>query len=79
MSYSPNVWKQIKNLTADDLIKALLKDGWKQDPASKDATIAYVKETSPTRQRVVIHYHPNKTYGPNLLKGLLTDNRVDRG
>jgi hypothetical protein len=34
-------------------------------PASADATIAYIKAGNPS-QRVVIHYHPRKTYGPKL-------------
>jgi predicted RNA binding protein YcfA (HicA-like mRNA interferase family) len=76
MSYAPNVWNQIKNLSADDLIRALKRDGWSKDPASRDATIAYLKETSissTTRRRIVIHYHPKKTYGPGLLKALIDD------
>ena len=70
MAFSPNVWNQLKNLTADDLIKALEKDGWAKDPASKGATIGYIKGGSPY-ERVVIHYHPKKTYGPGLLKALI--------
>ncbi len=72
MAYPPNVWNQLKNITADEIIKALLRDGWKRDPASKGATIGYIKESKP-RLRVVIHYHPKKTYGPKLLKALLGD------
>lgn len=72
MAFPSHVWSQIKNLTADELIRALLRDGWAKDPSSKGATIGYIKEGSP-RKRVVIHYHPRKTYGPKLLKALLKD------
>lgn len=72
MAFPPNVWNQLKNLTADDLISALERDGWKRDPSSKGAILAYIKTGSPN-QRTTIHYHPKKTYGPKLLKGLIED------
>jgi predicted RNA binding protein YcfA (HicA-like mRNA interferase family) len=73
MAFAPNVWSQLKNLTADELISALQRDGWTKDPASRDATISYIKYQSPKNKRVVIHYHPRKTYQPKLLRALLTD------
>ena len=72
MAFSKQVWNQLKSITADELIAALKRDGYVQDPASRDATIAYIKTSSPAK-RVVIHYHPQKTYRPKLLKGLLGD------
>jgi predicted RNA binding protein YcfA (HicA-like mRNA interferase family) len=70
MQYPRNVWQQLKNLTADDLISALKRDGWAADPCSG----AYHPFIHPvTRRRVIIHYHPQKTYGQGLLKGLLED------
>lgn len=72
MAFSKHVWDQLKSITADDLIAALKRDGYKQDPSSADATIAYIKQTSKP-SRVVIHYHPAKTYGAKLLKALLAD------
>ena len=72
MAFSKNVWNQLKSTTADEFISALERDGFTKDPASKDATIAYIKASSP-KKRVVIHYHPRKTYGPGLLKGLIAD------
>jgi predicted RNA binding protein YcfA (HicA-like mRNA interferase family) len=71
-AYPPNVWSQLKNLSADDLISALKKDGWNFDPASRGAIHGYIKTASPTH-RITIHYHPQKTYGPGLLKALLDD------
>jgi len=71
MAYSPDVWRQLKNLTADDLLDALRKDGWQLDPG-RGAVLAFTKGSNP-RLRVVIHYHPRKTYGPKLLKALLAD------
>ena len=72
MAFSPNVWNQIKNLSADDLISGLERDGWERDPASRGAILAYLKKGTPTH-RVTIHYHPRKTYGSKLLKGLIED------
>ncbi len=72
MAFPQQVWNQLKSISADDLIDALKRDGYEQDPASSDATIAFIKQGSPNK-RVVIHYHPRKTYGPKLLKALLAD------
>ena len=71
MAFPPNVWNQLKNLTADDLVDALRRDGWELEPKT-GATLAFVKGPYP-RRRIVIHYHPRKTYGAALLKGLLND------
>jgi predicted RNA binding protein YcfA (HicA-like mRNA interferase family) len=75
MAFPPNVWNQLKNLTADDIISALKRDGWTNDPASKGAIIGYLKKDSAGTviNRITIHYHPKKTYGPKLLQGLLAD------
>ena len=75
MAFPPNVWNQLKNLTADDLIGALLRDGWGKDPASKGAIIGFIKKDQNGKpiNRITIHYHPKKTYGPKLLAGLLDD------
>ncbi|MFQ5664633.1 MAG: type II toxin-antitoxin system HicA family toxin [Terriglobia bacterium] len=70
MAFSPNVWNQVKNLTKDQIIRALMRDGWVKDPSSRNATIAYIKHGDPSK-RVVIHYHPGETCGPKLLKHLL--------
>jgi predicted RNA binding protein YcfA (HicA-like mRNA interferase family) len=70
MRYPRHIWEQIKNLTADDLVSALERDGWKPDE-SNGALIPFIDPT--TRNRVIIHYHPRKTYGPKLLKALLED------
>lgn len=43
MAFSQHVWNQLKATTADELIAALKKDGYQKDPASSDATIAYIK------------------------------------
>ena len=52
---------------------ALKKDGWSLESASKGATRGYIKRTNTVAERIVIHYHPGKTYGAGLLKGLLVD------
>ncbi len=73
MSFPKRVWDQIKNITAGELIAALERDGWERDSESRSgAPIAFLKPGG-SSSRVVIHYHPRKTYGPNMLKALLRD------
>ncbi len=69
MLFTPHIWDQLKNLTADKIVTALEKDKWKRD-TSKGAILVY---RSHDGRRVTIHYHPHKTYGAKLLKGLLAD------
>lgn len=73
MAFSKTVWNQVKAATADDLVAALKRDGYKLDPASKGAIQAYIKTTPSGNKRVTIHWHPQKAYGPKLLQGLLGD------
>lgn len=70
MAYSGRVWSQLKNITADELISALEKSGWKLEPGCTGAIQVYRNANA---DRVSIHYYPKKTYGPKLLKGLLED------
>ncbi len=66
-----NIWDQIKNITAKDLIKALNNDkNWDLD-VIKGAEHIFI--TKDKRRRVSIHFQPGKTYGPKLLKKLLSD------
>lgn len=67
MKYQPNVWQQLKSITADELIRALENDGWVQE-IRIGAQLAYRHDNG---RIVTIHYHPHKTYGPKTLKGLL--------
>jgi predicted RNA binding protein YcfA (HicA-like mRNA interferase family) len=69
MEYSAQVWEQLKNLTAEEIVRALIKDGWVKEKGSGGIRI-YL---GPDKKRVGIHYHPHKTFGPKLLKGLLED------
>ena len=71
-AFPPNVWNQLKNKTADNIISALERDGWERDTTSKGAILGFIK-TGSHRERITIHYHPKKTYGPGLLKGLIAD------
>mgnify|MGYP001072639256 CR=1 FL=1 len=69
MNFPKNVWDQLKNISINELISALKKDGW--DPDEKASAVqAWVH---PDGRIVTIHYHPRKTFGPKLLKKLLTD------
>ena len=69
MKYPHNVWQQLKGITADELMRALEKDGWVQD-IGIGSELIYRHDDG---RRVSIHYHPGKTFGPWLLKGLLND------
>ena len=69
MKFSKNVWDQLKNKSADDLISALVKDGWMLDETA-GAEQVY---RHPNGRRVSIHYHPKMTYGRKLLKSLFKD------
>lgn len=70
MSFAPNVWNQLKNLTADDLISSLKKDSWTKDE-TRGAILVF--RSGDGKKRVGIHYHPKKTYGAKLLRNLLDD------
>ncbi len=69
MKYSKNIWNQLKNKTAKDLITALKKDGWIQDTKVGSEQVFRHSDG----RRVSIHFHPKKTYSPKLLKNLLED------
>lgn len=69
MKLPKDVWSQLKNKTADELVSALRKDKWVLD-VTRGAEQIY---RHPNGKRVSIHYHPKKTYGQKLLMALLTD------
>jgi predicted RNA binding protein YcfA (HicA-like mRNA interferase family) len=67
-SYQKHIWEQLKNKTADDLISALLKDGFLPDEEFRTERIY----RHPDGRKVSIHYHKgSQTYGAKLMKGLL--------
>ena len=70
MNLPRHIWDQIKNCRVEELQRALERDDWIQD-ATRGATLVYYHAQS--GRRVVVHYHPGKTYGPKLLRGLLDD------
>ena len=75
MSFSDDTWRQLKSTTANELVKALLRDDWVEEKR-RGATRVFTKPItngSGRRRRVAIHYHPKKTYGASLLQGLLED------
>jgi len=73
VSFSQQAWSQLKNITADRLIRALEKDGWIREE-KRGAVQAFRKEQDGrTMRRVTVHVHPKKTFGAKLLKGLLKD------
>ena len=71
MAISRDVRSQLRSITAQRLIDALLRDGWVEQ-AKMGAKRAFKKsqENLPAK-RVVIHYHPKRTYGIKLLTSLL--------
>lgn len=69
MKLPRDVWLQLRNITADQLIRALQRDGWIRDE-TRGAEQVFRHEDG---RRVAIHYHPGKTYGPKLLRALLQD------
>jgi predicted RNA binding protein YcfA (HicA-like mRNA interferase family) len=70
MAFPAHIWNQLKNLTAEEIVSALLRDGWEKDASSKGAILGYIKR-GPPNSRITIHYHPKKNYGAKLLTGLL--------
>ncbi|MXX98065.1 MAG: addiction module toxin, HicA family [Rhodothermaceae bacterium] len=74
MAISHDAWRQVKNITAEKIIRALKRDGWEQEH-SRGATIGFTKNRGAplAPSRVVVHYHPKKTYKPKLLKQILSD------
>lgn len=63
----PQIWDQLKNKSVDDLIQALIRDGWTLEPGTGSSSRVYTKQL----KVVYIHYHPSKTYNPKMLKYIL--------
>lgn len=61
------LWNQLKNITVDELIRALEQDGWVLARA-KGAQRWY---RHPSGRGISVHYHPRKTFSPKLLRWLL--------
>jgi len=74
MAITNDAWRQIRNITAEEIIRALKRDGWEQE-RNRGATIGLrkKKEDSFDYDRIVVHFHPKKTYTPKLLKKNLSD------
>ena len=70
MLMKKHIWEQIKGIPCDEIIRALKKDGY-DETGKRGAEMGFRHNV--TKNYVVIHYHPDKTYGPNLLKALIKD------
>jgi predicted RNA binding protein YcfA (HicA-like mRNA interferase family) len=70
VAYPQGVWNQLKGLTADDLMRALKRDGWSCD---MDGGSMRIFLSADKKRRVSVHYHPHKTYGQKMLLALLDD------
>jgi predicted RNA binding protein YcfA (HicA-like mRNA interferase family) len=68
MSWPPQVWDQIKTITADELMAALERDGWQ---LRKGRGSRRVFRKGP--RIVAIHYHRRKIFSPKMLRALLGD------
>ena len=69
MKFPKLIRDQLKKLSVDELIAALLKDDWQPDTKAGSQRIY----KHPDGRRASVHYHAGKTFGPNLLKSLFHD------
>ena len=60
-------------MACERLMKALEDDAWEKQKVTGNRHPFKKEGNKGKAERVVIHYHKNKTYGQNLLKGLLED------
>ena len=68
-----SVWDQIKAISRAEFIRALERDEWESE-GKRGATLGYVKNPGTQfARRVVVHYHPRRTFSRNVLKNLLED------
>jgi len=71
MGFNKAIRSQIKNLTAEDLIRALKKDGWERIKKRGAVQHFYNPNRESGKRRIAVHYHPKKTYGLGLLESLI--------
>ena len=70
MDYSKNTWQQLKGINADDLIRALIKDGFFLDVPVRTERIYRHSDG----RKVSIHYHKGSNcFGRGLLKAMFDD------
>ena len=69
MKYPHNIRQQLKGLTADELIRALERDGWALDVGFGKGQVY----RHPDGRHVSVHYHPGSTYKPGLRNAILDD------
>jgi predicted RNA binding protein YcfA (HicA-like mRNA interferase family) len=69
VKFSKQIWQQLKGKTCEEVMAALERDGFSNE-GRRGAVQAYRHSDG---RRAVVHYHPKKTYGANLLKNLIED------
>ena len=77
--YARWIWVQLRNLTLDEICRALERDGWVKQPRDMarrrrkaPTTVTYRHPGRPPhRNKVIVHPHPKKTMGDYLLNKLL--------
>lgn len=69
MTFPKQVWDQLKSKTSADLMTALEKDGFLYE-ARRGAPQSY---RHPDGRHVVVHFHPTKTKGRKVIKGIIND------
>jgi predicted RNA binding protein YcfA (HicA-like mRNA interferase family) len=65
----PQIWDQLKNKTAFELIQALERDGAIKVGSDHGGSAQFYKLKSGLK--IAIHFHPQKTYDPKMLRYLL--------
>ena len=70
-TYSKNVWDQLRGLAVEKLIAALKRDGWVEENNRGARRVFRHPDRPSGNNRVVIHYHNNKSKGAKILKGIL--------
>ena len=73
MALPKQIWDQLRATPIEDFISALERDGFARDNASAGAVQAFIRKEKSGNRRVVLHYHPGKTWGAKFLKGLIDD------
>ena len=65
MTFPKQIYDQIKNTTKLEFIKALKRDGFERDEASKQGAILVFRHND--GRRVTVHWHAKQSFGKHRL------------
>lgn len=68
-AFSKEVFDQLKNISKQDFIKALERDGFLRDVESRQGAILVYRH--PDGRRVTVHWHPKAGFGRGQLGKML--------